>query len=297
MSTINHSLLFTSLILFSIFIFPHPLHAASTELIQNRGFEDQLNNWDCENQICGTTNGYIEHTAATLSTENIMGFDDVATLSQKIRIPNNTQNIQFSFYHTVLLENTQSKGYFKVELIQENEGYSADTILLSQTFNSNDTEWTLFSTSLDRISNSAGKIVTINFEVRADYPYMSSVDLDQISLIANDNNSFHETEIPPSPETTIPHPPSTLDSPTDLQSFIFITAHGVLTWEKVPNAVYYKTVLQNKKGKKIRSWFTIKNSKKMPSSLLKPGKIYRFKVKACNTQCSRWSAPFPFIVE
>lgn len=69
-----------------------------------------------------------------------------------------------------------------------------------------------------------------------------------------------------------------------------------LKWKAVTNADFYKVRLEKKKKKKYKKKKVYKNVTKVykkikkKRKLLKPGKRYRFKVKACNDQgCSKWS--------
>lgn len=65
---------------------------------------------------------------------------------------------------------------------------------------------------------------------------------------------------------------------------------ATLQWKRRNAASYYKLQLKKKK-KKIKTFRNVTSRKKKVGRLyLKPGKTYRFRVKACNSAgCSRWS--------
>ena len=76
---------------------------------------------------------------------------------------------------------------------------------------------------------------------------------------------------------------------------------ATITWKKRKAASYYKVQLLGKKGKKLKTWKKHKKKKrviKKKYKILKPGKTYYYRVKACNSAgCSKWSKKKKFQTE
>lgn len=67
----------------------------------------------------------------------------------------------------------------------------------------------------------------------------------------------------------------------------------LLKWNQVDNVEYYKVRLTKRNKKLIKSWKHVTNNKKLVKKrkkIIKPGKKYKFKVKACiDSECGTWS--------
>lgn len=122
--------------------------------------------------------------------------------------------------------------------------------------------------------------------------YINSSDFDVVPDEASDN-TLADQLLQQESELIV------LDVPTKLKVKNIKRRSATLKWKTVDGATYYKVQLRKKSGKKVKTFKNLTENKQAATKkYLKPGKTYKFRVKACDeSSCSAFSDYKKFTTE